>query len=42
VLWQVFDDITADPGDAAAAQARQRAHGFADPYGKRYLRLSPA
>jgi putative transposase len=34
--WQVFDDITAEPGEAAVAQARQRAHAFADRYGKRY------
>jgi putative transposase len=35
-FWQIFDDITADPGEAAVAQARQRAHAFADRYGKRY------
>jgi putative transposase len=35
-FWQVFDDITAEPGQAAVAQARQRAHAFADRYGKRY------
>ena len=35
-FWQIFDDITADPGEAAVAQARQRAHIFADRYGKRY------
>jgi transposase-like protein len=35
-FWQVFDDITAEPGEAAVAQARQRAHAFADRYDKRY------
>jgi putative transposase len=35
-FWQIFDDITADPGEAAVAQARQRADVFADRYGKRY------
>jgi Transposase, Mutator family len=35
-FWQVFDDIDAEPGEAAVAQARQRAHAFADRYGKRY------
>jgi putative transposase len=35
-FWEIFDDITADPGDAAVAQARSRAHAFADRYGKRY------
>jgi transposase-like protein len=31
-FWQIFDDITAEPGEAAVAQARQRAHAFADRY----------
>ncbi|HZC98652.1 MAG TPA: IS256 family transposase, partial [Actinomycetes bacterium] len=35
-FWQIFDDITADPGEQAVAQARQRAHAFAERYGKRY------
>jgi putative transposase len=35
-FWQIFDDIDAEPGDQAVAQARQRAHAFADHYGKRY------
>jgi putative transposase len=34
--WQIFDDIDADPGDQAVAQARQRAQLFADRYDKRY------
>jgi putative transposase len=35
-FWQVFDDITADPGEAAVAEARQRAAEFQRRYGKRY------
>jgi putative transposase len=35
-FWAIFDDIDAEPGEAAVAQARQRAHAFADRYGKRY------
>jgi transposase-like protein len=35
-FWQIFDDITAEPGDRAVAQARQRAHAFADRYHQRY------
>jgi putative transposase len=35
-FWQIFDDITAEPGEAAVAQAHSRAHAFADRYGKRY------
>ena len=35
-FWQIFDDITAEPGEAAVAQARQRAHAFADRYDHRY------
>jgi transposase-like protein len=35
-FWQIFDDITAEPGDAAVTQARQRAHAFADRYQQRY------
>ena len=29
-FWAIFDDITADPGPAAVAQARQRAQAFAE------------
>jgi transposase-like protein len=35
-FWQVFDDIDAEPGEAAVAQARQRAHAFAERYEGRY------
>jgi putative transposase len=35
-FWQIFDDITADPGEQAVAQARQRAYAFADRYQGRY------
>jgi putative transposase len=35
-FWQIFDDLDADPGEAAVAQARQRAHAFADHYEGRY------
>ena len=35
-FWQVFDDIDGEPGDQAVAQARQRAHAFADRYDRRY------
>jgi putative transposase len=35
-FWAIFDDIDAEPGEAAVAQARQRAHAFADRYDKRY------
>jgi putative transposase len=35
-FWAIFDDITHQPGDAAVAQARQRAHAFADRYEHRY------
>jgi transposase-like protein len=35
-FWQIFDDITAEPGQAAVAQARSRAHAFADRYQGRY------
>jgi putative transposase len=35
-FWQIFDDITGEPGDQAVAQARQRAHAFADRYDRRY------
>jgi putative transposase len=30
--WAIFDDIQHEPGDAAVAQARQRAHAFASRY----------
>src|SRR5215217_7212138 len=35
-FWAIFDDLDADPGPAAVAQARQRAQAFAERYGKRY------
>jgi putative transposase len=35
-FWQIFDDITAEPGEPAVAQARQRAYAFADRYQGRY------
>jgi putative transposase len=35
-FWAIFDGIDAEPGEAAVAQARQRAHAFADRYHKRY------
>ena len=35
-FWQIFDDIDGEPGDQAVAQARQRAHAFADRYDRRY------
>lgn len=35
-FWEIFDDIDAEPGDQAVAQARQRAHAFADRYDRRY------
>jgi putative transposase len=35
-FWQIFDDIDAEPGEGAVAQARQRAQAFAERYGKRY------
>jgi len=35
-FWQIFDDIDAEPGDQAVAQARQRAHAFADRYQRAY------
>jgi len=35
-FWQIFDDITADPGQLAVDEARRRAEAFADRYGKRY------
>jgi len=34
--WRIFDDIDAEPGDAAVAQARQRAGDFADTWANRY------
>jgi putative transposase len=37
-FWQVFDDITADPGQPAVAEARRRAATFA----KRYRDCYPA
>jgi putative transposase len=35
-FWRIFDDIDAEPGEAAVAQARQRAQAFADRYDRRY------
>ena len=35
-FWAIFDDIDAEPGQAAVAQARRRADAFADRYGKCY------
>jgi putative transposase len=35
-FWQIFDDITADPGQLAVDEARRRAEAFSDRYGKRY------
>jgi hypothetical protein len=29
-FWAIFDDLDADPGPAAVAQARQRAQAFAE------------
>jgi putative transposase len=40
-FWQIFDDITADPGQLAVDQARRRAEAFADRDGKRYPAASP-
>jgi putative transposase len=34
--WQVFDDIHADPGEPAVAEARRRAEAFAARWGARY------
>jgi putative transposase len=35
-FWQVFDDITADPGQPAVDEARRRAEAFAARWGARY------
>jgi putative transposase len=35
-FWQIFDDITAEPGDAAVAEARRRATAFTKRYRDRY------
>jgi putative transposase len=35
-FWQIFDDITVDPGQLAVDEARRRAEAFADRYGKHY------
>lgn len=35
-FWGIFDDITAEPGDAAVAEARERAAAFAKQYGQLY------
>jgi transposase-like protein len=35
-FWAIVDDIAADPGPAAVAEARQRAQAFAARYGERY------
>lgn len=34
--WAVFDDIAADPGDAAVAEARRRAAAFETKWGSKY------
>jgi putative transposase len=34
--WRIFDDIDAEPGDAAVAQARQRADAFATKWQSKY------
>jgi putative transposase len=34
--WAVFDDVDAEPGDAAAAQARRHADEFAGKWSARY------
>jgi putative transposase len=34
--WQLFDDIDAEPGERALAEARRRAEAFADRWGARY------
>jgi putative transposase len=33
-FWQMFDDITVDPGQLAVDEARRRAEAFADRYRK--------
>ena len=38
----IFDDSDAEPGEAAVAHARQRAHAFADRYDRRYPPRSPS
>jgi transposase-like protein len=35
-FWQIFDDIAAEPGEAAVAEARRRATAFAKCYRDRY------
>jgi transposase-like protein len=35
-LWKIFDDHDADPGEAAVAEARRRADGFAATWRRRY------
>ena len=35
-FWQIFDDIAAEPGEAAVAEARRRATAFAKRYRDRY------
>jgi len=34
--WSIFDDIDAEPGDRAVAEATRRARGFADKWAKTY------
>jgi transposase-like protein len=36
--WRIFDDLPAEPGQAALAQARRRAEAFAAAWGQRYPR----
>jgi hypothetical protein len=34
-FWQIFDDIETVPGEVAVAQARKRAHAFAERHDRR-------
>jgi putative transposase len=36
--WRIFDDLPTEPGEAALAEARRRAEGFAQTWGQRYPR----
>jgi len=35
-FWAIFDDVDAEPGDAAVAQARRHADEFAAKWSSRY------
>lgn len=37
-FWSIFDDIDAEPGDTAVAEATRRAQSFAKHYGTTYPR----